>query len=56
VLDGGHVFLLLIEKIRGKPPGEKFLVAYQLCGLVFLVLLVVYATYNDIGRLISRRF
>lgn len=55
-LDGGHIFLLLIEKVRGKPPGEKFIIAYQLIGICLLVLLIVFATYNDIGRQIGGRF
>lgn len=51
VLDGGHVVLLAIEKLRGKPPSEKFVAIFQYSGLVFLLALIIFVTYNDIGRI-----
>ncbi|MBI2899878.1 MAG: RIP metalloprotease RseP [Planctomycetes bacterium] len=50
ILDGGHVVLLTIEKLRGKPPGEKFVAIFQYIGLVFLLALIVFVTYNDFTR------
>jgi regulator of sigma E protease len=52
ILDGGLILLLIIEKIRGKPPGEKFLFVYQLIGIAFLVVLIAFVTYRDIVRFI----
>jgi regulator of sigma E protease len=51
VLDGGHVVLLAVEKLRGKPPSEKFIAIFQYAGLVFLLALIVFVTYNDITRI-----
>ncbi len=50
ILDGGHLVLLLIEKLRGKPPAEKFIAAFQYSGLLFILALIVFVTYNDISR------
>ncbi len=54
VLDGGHLLFLLIEKVRGRRLGERALVVAQTVGLVLLVLLMVYATRNDILRIFYR--
>ncbi len=51
VLDGGHVLLLAIEKIRGKPPSTKFVERFQLAGLFFLLGLILFVTGNDIIRI-----
>jgi regulator of sigma E protease len=51
VLDGGHIMLLLLEKIRGRPLNLNQLVAVQQVGLVFILLLMVVAFKNDISRL-----
>jgi regulator of sigma E protease len=50
VLDGGHLFFLLIEKLKGSPVSERVLSYSQIVGLVLLVSLVVYVTFNDIQR------
>jgi regulator of sigma E protease len=50
ILDGGHVLLLIIEKLRGRPPSERFVAAFQYVGLVFILALVLFVTYNDITR------
>jgi regulator of sigma E protease len=58
VLDGGHNVLLLIEVVRkwfGKPPpSEKFVATFQYAGLIFILFLFVYVTFNDVGRLWGR--
>lgn len=51
VLDGGHLLFLLIEKIKGSPVSARVLNYSQLLGLVFVVALMVYVTFNDIRRL-----
>jgi regulator of sigma E protease len=54
VLDGGHLFFLLIEKLKGSPVSERVLSYSQIVGLVLIVSLVVYVTFNDIQRWIFR--
>jgi regulator of sigma E protease len=46
-LDGGHLLVLLIEKIRGKKLSENQLNWVSLAGLGFILLLFVVVTYND---------
>lgn len=50
-LDGGHVMFLLYEMITGRRPSEAFMVRAQVVGMLFLLLLVVFANLNDIIRL-----
>jgi regulator of sigma E protease len=50
VLDGGHLFFLLIEKIKGSPVSERVLSYSQMVGVVLIVSLMVYVTFNDIKR------
>jgi regulator of sigma E protease len=53
VLDGGHLLFLLIEKIKGSPVALKTQVMAQTVGLVLLLSMAVFVTYNDIARLIT---
>lgn len=53
VLDGGHLLFLGIEKIKGKPLSIKQRTALQHIGLAFLILLIIFITYNDFVRLIK---
>ena len=47
-LDGGRIFFMLIELIRGKPiPVEKEAIVH-LIGFILLMLLMVFILYNDI--------
>lgn len=50
VLDGGHILLLSIEMIQGKPLSEKMLTIGQYIGIGFILLLTSVAFYNDITR------
>ncbi|QDU67559.1 site-2 protease family protein [Engelhardtia mirabilis] len=50
VFDGGHLLFLLIEKVKGSPVSERVVGYSQLVGVVFVVGLFVYVTYNDIAR------
>ncbi|MBX3464116.1 MAG: RIP metalloprotease RseP [Planctomycetes bacterium] len=52
VLDGGHLLFLLIEKVKGSPVSTRVLGYSQVVGLVFVLLLVLFVTYNDILRLL----
>ncbi len=52
-LDGGRLFFMLIELVRGKPvPPEKEGMVHAI-GLMLLLLLAVVICFNDILRLIS---
>lgn len=49
--DGGRVFFLIIEAIRRKPVNAKFENTCHLIGFFLLLVLMVYITIQDIGRL-----
>lgn len=51
VLDGGHLMLFGFEAVRGRPPSDRIIKYAMSIGLSFLLLLMVFATYNDIMRL-----
>jgi regulator of sigma E protease len=53
-LDGGHVMFLLYEVISGRKPNDKFLEYAQVAGMIFLLLLLLYANGNDILRLFTK--
>jgi len=53
VLDGGHLMFLGIEKLKGSPLTMNQRMIAQQIGLVFLILLIVVVTYNDIVRFIT---
>ena len=50
--DGGRIFFLLIEKLRGKPVNPKIENAVNTAGFCLLMVLVVFVTWNDIIKLI----
>jgi regulator of sigma E protease len=56
VLDGGHLMFLLIEKVKGSPPSDRFLGYSQMVGLVLILSLLVYVPYNDLLRAFPRLF
>jgi regulator of sigma E protease len=51
ILDGGHLFFFLIEAVLGRPLSVKKRETAQQVGFVLLMLLMVYALYNDLVRL-----
>ena len=51
-LDGGHRLFTLYEIVTGRKPGEKFLLAAQMVGMVLIFGLMFLAFGNDIARLI----
>ncbi|CAB1274913.1 RIP metalloprotease RseP [Candidatus Nitrosacidococcus tergens] len=54
VLDGGHLFYNCIEFIRGGVPlSESAQITGQQIGIIFLVVLMGLAFYNDVARLFS---
>ncbi|HZN40098.1 MAG TPA: RIP metalloprotease RseP, partial [Planctomycetota bacterium] len=52
VLDGGYLMFVLIERVKGSPVSTKVYGYSQVVGLVFVLLLVLFVTYNDILRLL----
>ena len=53
LLDGGHLMYYLVEIIKGKPVSEKALQIGQHVGIALLFILMAFAIYNDINRLIT---
>lgn len=50
IVDGGVIVLLLIEKIKGGPLPEKVQAVITYVGLVLILSLFLWITYNDIMR------
>ncbi len=50
-LDGGRLFFLLIEKIKGKAMNPKVANTANMVGFGILILLMVFITYHDITKL-----
>ena len=51
-LDGGHVLFLLYEIIARRKPSDKFMERAQIVGMVLLLILLVWANFNDIMRFV----
>ena len=49
--DGGHVFFLFVEKIKGSPVNAKFENTCHLIGFILIFLLMIIVTINDIIKL-----
>ncbi len=49
--DGGRIFFLLIEKIKGSPVNQKFENTCHTIGFILLMLLIIYITIKDIIKL-----
>lgn len=50
VLDGGHLFFLIIEKLRGRPVSKKTIERTSAAGLCLLVVLMLFLIYGDLMR------
>lgn len=53
ILDGGHFIFLALEAILRKPVSMRKMEIAQQVGLVLIILLMVFAFYNDILRLVT---
>ena len=51
VLDGGHLFFYLLEFIRGKPLEAKSQGIASYVGLVLVISLMIFVTWNDLVQL-----
>ena len=52
-LDGSYAILFLIEAIRGRPLSMRLQVLLLRLGMIFIVLLIIQATLNDLRRIFS---
>lgn len=52
--DGGRIFLLLIEKIKGKPIKAETENLINMIGFILIIILAIYITGNDIFKLIFK--
>jgi regulator of sigma E protease len=55
VLDGGHLLFFLVEAVIGRPVAVKHREMAQQVGVFLLMLLMVYAFYNDIARFFEKQ-
>lgn len=53
LLDGGHLLYYMFEVLVGRPLSEGAMEIGQRVGMAFLLLLMAFAFYNDISRLVS---
>jgi regulator of sigma E protease len=53
VLDGGHLLYYTVEAIKGSPVSDRVTEIGQRVGFLLLGLLMIFAFYNDINRLIA---
>ncbi|MEN3185546.1 MAG: RIP metalloprotease RseP [Atribacterota bacterium] len=53
VLDGGHLLLFLYEKIRKKPLEPEKVGFVYFIGIVFIFLLAIFVTYQDVMRMVT---
>jgi regulator of sigma E protease len=53
MLDGGHLLYFSLEALRGKPLSERIQDIGLRIGLVAVLMLMIFATWNDIIHLSS---
>ena len=53
LLDGGHLMYYLVEMVKGSPLSDEMQLKLQHLGIVFLVMLMGLALYNDVVRLFT---
>ena len=51
-LDGGHIFMLLIEKLKGSPLSINMREKTQMVGFSLLISLMIFVTWNDLMSLL----
>ena len=51
ITDGGHFVFLMYEKFKGRRMDEELEARFQWAGLVFILLIFLFATFNDVGRI-----
>ena len=53
-LDGGYILFLLVEMVTRRRMSERFIEIANTIGMFFLLLLLVYANFNDIYRMLLK--
>ena len=53
LLDGGHLMYYIVEVFKGTPVSERFMEIGQRVGMGMLLLMMAFALFNDVNRLIS---
>jgi regulator of sigma E protease len=53
LLDGGHLMYYMLEILKGSPLSERAMSVFQQIGMGMLMVLMVFALYNDITRLVN---
>ena len=53
LLDGGHLMYYCVEILKGSPVSERAMELGQRVGLTLLLVMMAFAFYNDINRLLS---
>jgi regulator of sigma E protease len=53
LLDGGHLMYYAIEIVKGKPVSERTMELGQRVGLALLLVMMAFAFYNDLNRLLT---
>jgi regulator of sigma E protease len=53
ILDGGHLLYYIVEFFKGGPLSERVMEIGQQIGMALLMMLMAFAFYNDINRLVS---
>jgi regulator of sigma E protease len=53
LLDGGHLMYYAIEIVKGRPVSERAMELGQRVGLALLLVVMAFAFYNDLNRLLT---
>jgi regulator of sigma E protease len=53
LLDGGHLMYYVVEVLTGRPVSERTMEVGSRIGMFFLLLLMSFALFNDLQRLIG---
>jgi len=53
LLDGGHLMYYTVEIFKGSPVSDRMMEVGQKVGLTLLLVLMAFAFYNDINRLVA---
>ncbi len=52
-LDGGHLFFIAAEKLRGRPVSERTMGKFAALGVALVLMLFVFATYADLSKIFT---
>jgi regulator of sigma E protease len=53
ITDGGHFMFLMYEKFKGRKMDDELHARFQWAGLVFILLVFLFATFNDVGMILD---